>query len=106
MQLNSVVLPDPLGPIRPQICSRPTSKDTPFSATTPPKRTATSRTLSKGDPETCDIKCIQEVEQADAGAWLPCPYAIPFTSPDRSPVRCGVILRLRKVTRPARVAGR
>ena len=27
---------------------RPTSKDTPFSATTPPKRTATSRTLSRG----------------------------------------------------------
>src|SRR6267142_1499245 len=48
MQLNSVVLPEPLGPIRPQISPRPTSNDTPSSATTPPNRTATSRMDNSG----------------------------------------------------------
>src|SRR5580704_5610409 len=58
MQLNSVVLPDPFGPIKPQIWLRPTSKETPLSATTPPKRTATSRTLSKGDGSAAGIRYI------------------------------------------------
>ncbi len=48
MQLNSVVLPEPFGPIRPQICPAPTVNDTPASATMPPKRTATSTTSSSG----------------------------------------------------------
>src|SRR5277367_5586202 len=48
MQLNSVVLPEPFGPIRPQISPRPTEYDTPSSATTPPNRTATSRMDSSG----------------------------------------------------------
>ncbi len=47
-QLNSVVLPAPFGPIRPQMSPRRTSKLTPSSATMPPKRTVTPRTLSKG----------------------------------------------------------
>ena len=47
-QLNSVVLPAPLGPIRPQMSPFFTSKLTPSSATMPPKRTVTPRTLSKG----------------------------------------------------------
>src|SRR3954452_25109621 len=42
MQLNSVVLPAPLGPISPHIWPRPTSKLGPSRATTPPKRTTTS----------------------------------------------------------------
>ena len=41
-QLNSVVLPAPLGPIRPAIWPGKTSKLTPSSATMPPKRTETS----------------------------------------------------------------
>ena len=47
MQLNSVVLPAPFGPIRPQISPRPTSNYTLSSATMPPKRTDTPRTLSR-----------------------------------------------------------
>ncbi len=47
MQLNKVVLPAPLGPISPQTWPRCTSKVTPSSATMPPKRTVTPRTLSK-----------------------------------------------------------
>jgi hypothetical protein len=46
MQLNSVVLPAPLGPINPQMSPRSTSKLTLSSATMPPKRTDTPRTLS------------------------------------------------------------
>ena len=38
MQLKSVVLPAPFGPIRPQIAPRATSKDTSSSAVTPPNR--------------------------------------------------------------------
>src|SRR5438552_10244409 len=48
MQLKSVVLPAPFGPISPAMRPGATSKDTPSSATMPPKRTDTSRTLSSG----------------------------------------------------------
>src|SRR5277367_1140872 len=48
MQLNSVVLPEPFGPIRPQISPRPTVNDTPSSATTPPNRMATLLMDSNG----------------------------------------------------------
>src|SRR5262249_38752754 len=41
-----VVLPAPLGPIRPAICPVSTSKETPSRATMPPKRTETSHTLN------------------------------------------------------------
>src|SRR4051812_39589280 len=47
MQLKSVVLPAPLGPISPTMLPGATSKEMPSSATMPPKRTATSRTRSK-----------------------------------------------------------
>src|SRR5947208_3639269 len=50
MQLNSVVLPAPLGPIRPTMRPGATSKETPSSATMPPKRTATSCTRSSACP--------------------------------------------------------
>jgi hypothetical protein len=49
-QLNRVVLPAPFGPIRPQTGLARTSKLTPSSATMPPNRTDTSRTLSSGEP--------------------------------------------------------
>jgi hypothetical protein len=39
--LKSVVLPDPFGPIRPQISPGATSKETPSSATMPPNRIET-----------------------------------------------------------------
>ena len=45
-QLNSVVLPAPLGPIRPTILPASTSNETPSSATMPPKRTPTFCTRS------------------------------------------------------------
>src|SRR2546429_83195 len=42
MQLKSVVLPAPFGPIRPTMRPGATSKETPSRATMPPKRTAPS----------------------------------------------------------------
>ena len=50
MQLNSVVLPAPLGPISPQISPLATSNVGPSRATTPPKRTTTSLTDSNSGP--------------------------------------------------------
>src|SRR3954451_2488722 len=47
MQLKVVVLPAPLGPIRPQICRSSTSKETPATAVTPPKRMTMSWTSSR-----------------------------------------------------------
>src|ERR1700734_3389409 len=47
MQLKSVVLPAPFGPIRPQIAPRGTSKETSSSAVTPPKRIVTPWTASR-----------------------------------------------------------
>lgn len=44
MALSSVLLPAPLGPITPKVSPRATSKETEFTATSPPKRTVTSRT--------------------------------------------------------------
>src|SRR3954452_17785819 len=45
MQLKIVVLPAPLGPIRPHTWPDSTPNDGPASAVTPPKRTCTSSTL-------------------------------------------------------------
>ncbi len=69
MQLNSVVLPAPLGPISPQMSPRPTSKLTLSSATMPPNRTDTPRTLSNALPPLdvsaerggCAIGCREEL---------------------------------------------
>ena len=47
-QLNRVVFPAPLGPMRPEIPPFGTSKVTALRATMPPNRTVTSRTLSRG----------------------------------------------------------
>ena len=44
MQLNSVVLPAPFGPIRPTIEPGSRSNETPASATTPPNCSDTSWT--------------------------------------------------------------
>src|ERR1700735_494793 len=49
MQLKSVVLPVPLGPIKPQIAPRATSKETSSSAVTPPNRIVTPRTASRAE---------------------------------------------------------
>ena len=51
MQLKSVVLPAPLGPIRPQIAPGATSKLTSSRAVTPPKRIETPSTASSADPQ-------------------------------------------------------
>ena len=48
MQLNAVVLPEPLGPISPRISPSCTSNDTAFSAVKPPNRFVSSRTFSTG----------------------------------------------------------
>src|SRR5215469_7358777 len=47
MQLNMVVFPAPLGPIRPRIAPSETSKDTPSRATIPPNRMLTPRMESR-----------------------------------------------------------
>src|ERR1700722_11477680 len=47
-QLNSVVLPAPFGPIRPQICPALTSNETLSRATIPPKRTDNPLMLRTG----------------------------------------------------------
>src|ERR1700687_3162603 len=49
MQLKSVVLPAPLGPIRPQIAPRATSNETLSSAVTPPNRIVSPRTASRAE---------------------------------------------------------
>src|SRR5215831_4650340 len=48
MQLNMVVFPAPLGPIRPRMAPSETSKDTPSRATIPPNRMLTPRIESRG----------------------------------------------------------
>src|SRR6266849_329725 len=45
-QLNSVVLPEPLGPISPRISPSRTSNDTPLSAVKPPNRFVSPETVS------------------------------------------------------------
>src|SRR6266540_3530415 len=50
-QLNSVVLPEPLGPISPRISPSRTSKDTRLSAVNPPKRLVTPATFSMSERE-------------------------------------------------------
>jgi hypothetical protein len=49
MQLKSVVLPAPFGPIRPQIAPRATSKETSRSAVTPPNRIVTPSTTNRAE---------------------------------------------------------
>ena len=49
MQLKSVVLPAPFGPIRPQIAPRGTSKETSSSAVTPPNRIVSPWTASRAE---------------------------------------------------------
>src|ERR1700722_6389480 len=49
MQLKSGVLPAPLGPIKPQIAPRATSKATSSSAVTPPNRRVTPWTASRAE---------------------------------------------------------
>ena len=49
MQLKSVVLPAPFGPIKPQIAPWATSKDTSWSAVTPPNRIVTPSTTSRAE---------------------------------------------------------
>ena len=46
MQLKQVVLPEPLGPMRPRISPGLTSKETPWRARKPPKRLVRPETVS------------------------------------------------------------
>src|SRR6185503_13089735 len=74
MQLKSVVLPAPFGPISPTIWPGATSKDTLSSATMPPKRTLTS--------------CTRNNACAGAGSILPPPaafYRVKIPSPSENP---------------------
>ena len=48
MQFTSVVLPEPLGPIRPSTSRSPRSRSTPASAVTPAKRLTMFLAVSKG----------------------------------------------------------
>ena len=48
MQLNSVDLPEPFGPIRPRISPSRTSKETPSTARMPPNAFASPRTSRTG----------------------------------------------------------
>src|SRR4051794_33513254 len=57
MQLNNVVLPAPFGPIRPQIWPCRRSNEGPSSATTPPKRSRTSRTARKESSGAARCSC-------------------------------------------------
>src|SRR5262245_37733701 len=63
-QLNSVVLPAPLGPIRPTICPSATSKVTLSRATIPPKRTVRSRTerITEGREDTAGAYTVRPWE--------------------------------------------
>src|SRR3954465_11799545 len=63
MQLKVVVLPAPFGPISPQICRSSTSKETPATAVTPPKRTTTSRTSSNAIPSATPVRTGPHTEQ-------------------------------------------
>lgn len=49
-RLNTVVFPDPLGPISPVIVERRTAKEQPSTAVTPPNRLVRARTSSSGGP--------------------------------------------------------
>src|SRR5882672_1923220 len=74
MQLKSVVLPAPFGPISPTIWPGATSKETLSSATMPPKRTQTS--------------CTRNNACAGADSILPPPaafYRVKIPSPSESP---------------------
>src|SRR5512139_3291397 len=55
MQLKSVVLPAPFGPIRPTMRPASTSKETLSSATMPPKRTPTPSTRNNAPVDTGSI---------------------------------------------------
>src|SRR4029450_6906861 len=62
-QLNSVVLPAPLGPMRPTICPSATSKLTSSRATMPPNRTVrwrTDRTTGRDGDTTALIRAEAE----------------------------------------------
>ena len=88
MTLKQVVLPAPLGPIRPRISPSLMSKLTSSSATTPPNRSvtsSTSRTVAGGasrtqrHPRAC-------VPSSSAWSFLPRARA-PSARPDRAPGR-------------------
>jgi hypothetical protein len=60
MQLKSVVLPEPLGPMRPWILPAANDKEQRFAAVTPPKRLVTS-----------SISRIAAAEGMSDGTWQP-----------------------------------
>ena len=56
MQLKKVVLPAPLGPIRPTIWPGPTVRSTSRTATSPPNRRVTLRASRIGVPSSLGLK--------------------------------------------------
>src|SRR5512136_2106717 len=75
MQLTSVLLPEPLGPIRPTRSPGPTAKSTPSSAVKPPNRLMTPDTSSIAsaivDVAPCGffgpLRCARAEAQRSAG---------------------------------------
>src|SRR6202171_3755653 len=77
MTLKRVVLPAPLGPIRATTSPAPTEKETPSSATTPPKRTLSSRTSSSAisaqvykEIEACANRVLTRPRTARLVSWF------------------------------------
>src|SRR5262245_30045904 len=71
-QLNNVVFPAPLGPIRPTIWPGIMSNETDSRATMPPKRIVTSRTASSGVDVSGPIalQAFPGAERAGERTWL------------------------------------
>ena len=61
MQLNSVVLPAPFGPITPSTSPPATPSETLSSAVIPPKRTVTPCTASAAEPVRVSLDTSTEV---------------------------------------------
>src|ERR1051326_5469215 len=76
MTLNSVLLPAPLGPIKPQVWPSSTSKETPSSAVIPPKLIEISRIDRSGnEPGSAPTRLFAAVENGPEGYPA---LAIPF----------------------------
>src|SRR4051794_5572763 len=83
MQLKSVVLPAPFGPIRPTMRPGATPNETPSSATMPPKRTRTFSTRSSG-ALFCETLISSSKEVALGPLWLSSDCRTMFSSESRT----------------------
>src|SRR5580692_8836358 len=71
MQLSSVVLPAPFGPMRPCTAPSATAKLTPDNACTPPKRTPRSSMLRIGGMSTCRIGNLRQASRKNEPSAAP-----------------------------------